>query len=123
AVQENDGVALSDLNICHLVAQDSPALLLERKVCRDHDRFSFRPNSIGLTIARLYTIILMRTGVELFRKVKNCRVVALEGHIHSDYLAVSSVIANDGRHSFIGLIQMFSVSATTVCHEHSHKDV
>ena len=35
----------------------------ERKVCRDHDRFSFRPNSIGLTIARLYTIILMQTGV------------------------------------------------------------
>src|SRR6516162_3680043 len=72
AVQENNGVALSDLNICHLVAQDWLALLLERKVCRNHDRFSFRPNSIRLTIARLYTIILMQTGVELLRKAKNC---------------------------------------------------
>src|SRR5262249_11942405 len=87
AVQENNGVAVSDLNICHLVAQDWLALLLERKVCRNHDRFSLRPNSIGLTIARLYTIILMQTGVELSRNGKqNCTVVALEGHIHTDYL-------------------------------------
>src|SRR5262249_50564725 len=70
AMEENNGAAHSTVNICHLVAQDWLALLLERKVCRNHDRFSFRPNSIGLTIARLYTIILMQTGVELLRKAK-----------------------------------------------------
>src|SRR5262249_15831846 len=86
AVQENNGIALSDLNICHLVAQDWLALFLERKACRNQGRFSFRPNSIGLTIARLYTIILMQTGVELLRKgKKNCTVVALEDLIHTDY--------------------------------------
>src|SRR6516162_5073379 len=84
AVQENNGVALSDLNICHLVAQDWLALLLERKVCRNHDRFSFRPNSIGLTIARLYTIILMQTGANYCARLENFTVVALEGHIHTD---------------------------------------
>jgi hypothetical protein len=35
-MQQHDGVALSDLHVCHFSAEDAPPLLLVRKCCRDH---------------------------------------------------------------------------------------
>ncbi len=35
-MQQHDGVALSDLHVRHLPAQDAPPLLLVRKCCKDH---------------------------------------------------------------------------------------
>src|SRR5215467_13346226 len=40
AVQEHDGIALSHLHVRHLAAEDPPPLLLIRKCCGNHVRFS-----------------------------------------------------------------------------------